>query len=75
MFARIHIPSGEQQQLQLPITYIKQMGQLDVVWVLEDKTAIRRFIRVGQQSGDHIVILSGLSAGDKIILPSQLETE
>jgi RND family efflux transporter MFP subunit len=75
MFARIHIPSGEQQQLQLPITYIKQMGQLDVVWVLENKTAIRRFIRVGQQSGDHIVILSGLSAGDKIILPSQLETE
>lgn len=75
MFARIRIPSGEQQQLHLPSTYIKQMGQLDVVWVLENNTAIRRFIRIGQQSGDNILVLSGLSAGDKIILPSQLETE
>ena len=72
MFARLRIPSGEKEQLHIPSAYIKQMGQLDVVWVLENNTAIRRFIRIGQQSGDTIRVISGLSAGEKIILPSQL---
>ena len=75
MFARIRIPSGEQQQLRIPSSYVKQMGQLDVVWVLEQGVAIRRFIRVGQQTVDDILVISGLSMGEQLILPSQLNAK
>lgn len=71
MFARLRIPSGESEQLYIPAVYSQQMGQLDVVWVLENKMAIRRFIRIGEHVGDNIRVISGLSAGEKIILPSQ----
>ncbi len=72
LFARVRIPSGEQEQLLIPNSYIKQMGQLDVVWVLENNSPIRRFIRTGQKKGEKILVISGLSKGEKIILPYQL---
>lgn len=75
MFARIRIPSGEQQQLRIPAAYVKQMGELDVVWVLENGVAIRRFIRIGQQTGNDILVISGLSMGEQLILPSQLNAK
>ena len=75
MFARIRIPSGEQQQLRIPAAYLKQMGELDVVWVLENGVAIRRFIRIGQQTGNDILVISGLSMGEQLILPSQLNAK
>lgn len=75
MFARIQIPLGKADQLLIPATYIKQIGQLDVVWVLENNFAIRRFIRIGQQFGDNVLVISGLSTGEKIVLPNLLEKE
>ena len=73
MFARIRIPSGEQEQLLIPVSYVQQMGQLDVVWVLEKSTPVRRFIRIGQKTGDKILVISGLSVGEKLISPDQLK--
>ena len=73
MFAKIRVPSGDKQQLMIPTSYVKRMGQLDVVWVLENTIAIRRFIRIGQQSGDQILVISGLTAGDKLISPDQIK--
>ena len=75
MFARIRIPAGKKEQLHIPAAYIKQMGQLDVVWVLENGAALRRFIRVGQKTGNEVLVISGLSAGEKLILPSQLKVK
>lgn len=72
LFARIRIPSAKQEQLLIPSVYIKQMGQLDVVWVLEKKIPIRRFIRVGQKSGDNVLVISGLSVGEQLVLPSNI---
>ncbi len=73
MFAKISIPTGEKQQLLIPDNYIKQMGQLDVTWVLENNTAIRRFIRIGQKTGNMVQVISGLNVGDKLISPAQLD--
>lgn len=74
LFARILIPAGKQQQLLIPSSYIKKMGQLNVVWVLENNHAVRRFIRIGQESGDKTLVISGLSSGEKLISPEQLKT-
>lgn len=72
MFARIHIPSGNKDQLSIPASFVKQMGQLDVVWVLENNIPTRRFIRTGKRSGSKIIVNSGLSTGEKLISPKQL---
>lgn len=73
MFARIRIPSGKKEQLLIPASYVKQMGQLDVVWVLENNKAMRRFIRIGQKTGENILVVSGLTAGEKLIAPDQIK--
>ncbi len=68
LFARLKIPSAKQHQILIPNHYIKQMGQLDVVWVLENNQAVRRFIRTGLKSADHTRVISGLTEGDKLVL-------
>ena len=72
MFARIQIPTGKQQQLLIPQDYIKQVGQLDMVWVLENAIPVRRFIRIGQWHGDQVTIISGLSASEELIAPDEI---
>ena len=70
LFARIRIPQGEERLLAIPQTYIRQVGQLDVVWVLENKHINRRFIRLGRTLADgRVSVISGLSAGEQLILP------
>ncbi len=70
LFARIRIPQGEERILAIPQAYIRQVGQLDLVWVLENKQFNRRFIRLGRTLADgRISVISGLSAGEKLILP------
>lgn len=75
MFAKIRIPTGEQERLLVPESYIKQVGQLDVVWVVENTRPVRRFIRRGQRFNEDVEIVSGLWAGEKLVRPSEVETK
>jgi len=75
LFARIVIPSGKQDQLLIPTSYIKKMGQLDVVWVLENGNPVRRFIRIGQQSSDNVLVISGLTIGEQLVSPDHLNNK
>jgi len=72
MFARIRVPLGEKDQLLVPASYVKQMGQLDVVWVFENNRAMRRFIRIGERVGENVLVISGLEVGEKIIAPEKI---
>lgn len=72
MFARIRIPAGETDQLLIPESTIRQFGQLDVVWVLENDTPVRRFIRLGKRYEDgRVAVISGLSDGEKLLVKDQ----
>lgn len=72
MFARIAIPLGTEQRLLIPIHYVRQVGQLDVVWVLNDGVVERRFLRLGQRSEDHVRVISGLRPGDRLVVPGNV---
>lgn len=73
MFARLRIPQGEEQVLLIPQNYLHQVGQLNVVWVVQDGQIVRRFVRLGQSYLDgRIKIIAGLKAGEQIILPKQV---
>lgn len=68
MYARLQVPAGVRTRILVPADRVARVGQLDVVWVLEDNAAQRRFVRLGQPSGDGMVeVLSGLEAGDGVL--------
>ena len=71
MYARLIIPAGTQSMLLIPAQRVARVGQLDVVWVVKQGVAERRFIRTGKRLDDGMIeVISGLSSGEKI-LPSQ----
>jgi len=71
MFARLRIPQGDEQMLLIPRHYVHQVGQLDLVWVVQDGKTVRRFVRLGRSfSDDRVKVIAGLHAGEKLA-PSQ----
>jgi hypothetical protein len=76
MFTRIRIPVRQAEQLSIPAQYVKQVGQLDVVWVLNGQIPERRFVRLGKWVNDnHVQVLSGLTNGEKLIDPEKTHLE
>jgi len=70
MFARIRIPQGERQELAVPQNYVHQVGQLDLVWVLQNGQRVRRFVRLGGKLPDgRVNIVAGLTPGEQLLLP------
>lgn len=68
MFIRIRIPLGEEQILAIPQNHVHKVGQLDVVWVLQNGQIERRFIRLGWMLPDgRITIVSGLAGGEQLV--------
>ena len=74
MFGRVLIPEGTTRRIYVPQAAIHRIGQLTYVWVLgEGKTPARRFVTLGEHvSSDRIEVLSGLEAGERVGLASQI---
>ncbi|MFO0902297.1 MAG: efflux RND transporter periplasmic adaptor subunit [Pirellulales bacterium] len=71
MFGRISIPLGEQQVLLVPAQAVLHVGQLELVDVVDGDAVRRRAIRTGKPHDDAFEVLSGLRAGDRVVLHSQ----
>ncbi len=70
MFARALIPAGERKRLLIPENSYEQIGQLTFVSVVgPDRALSRRLVTLGQPvAPDQIEALSGLSAGESVLL-------
>lgn len=72
-FGRLWIPLQTVEVITIPHRYIERSGQLQVVYLLADKTVQRLFITTGKQFDDGTVeVLSGLTVGDHLILPKDV---
>jgi len=69
MFGRILVPLGEEQVLVVPRAAVREVGQLQLVEVLENGRPFRRSIRVGRRFGDDVEVLSGLAEGEQVVIP------
>jgi membrane fusion protein (multidrug efflux system) len=67
MFGRIVIPLDDEKILVIPARAVRNVGQLEMVDVLEEGQAQRRAIRTGRHIDDSVEVLSGLKEGEKVL--------
>jgi RND family efflux transporter MFP subunit len=69
VFGRARFQVGSRSLLAIPAGAVAEHGQLESVFVVDNGVARTRLITTGQKVRDRIEVLSGLSAGEKVICP------
>jgi RND family efflux transporter MFP subunit len=72
MFGRILIPLEKERVLVVPRAAVRNVGQLELVDVVENGKAQRRAVRTGREIGENVEVLSGLRAGERVAVPAEL---
>lgn len=68
MFGRVFIPLDDEDVLVVPADAVRRVGQLDEVDVVEGDHVSRRAVQLGRELDEGLEVLSGLAAGEKVIL-------
>jgi len=68
MFGRIFIPLEEEEVLVVPADAVRKVGQLDEVDIVKDGVLHRRAVQLGRRLNLGREVLSGLSAGEHVLL-------
>jgi len=68
-FGRASFQVGSRSTLTIPASAVTERGQLQSVVVADNGVAHTRLITTGQKNKDHVEVLSGLTAGEKVIFP------
>ncbi len=72
-FARVNFPGSEVDTILIPPKSIYPFGQLERVFVAKDGKALLRLIRTGKTYSTGIEVLSGLTAGDSLIVAADTQ--
>ena len=68
MFGRAAFAAGKRAALLVPESAVLERGQIRSVYVVEGDTARLRFVTLGEGRDDQREVLSGLTAGERIIV-------
>jgi RND family efflux transporter MFP subunit len=68
--ATLSLATGTRTMLVVPFTAIVREGDLTGVVLRTPQGDGRRWVRLGQRSGDMVEVIAGLTAGDRVVLPS-----
>jgi RND family efflux transporter MFP subunit len=72
LFGRAFISAGQKATVTVPRSAILKRGQLELAYVAQSGHAALRLVKTGRILNDDVEILSGLSAGEKVVRsPSQ----
>lgn len=66
-FARVAWPAGQGTALVAPATAVTNFGQMERAFVVAEGRATLRLVKTGARHGDQVEILSGLSAGERVV--------
>jgi multidrug efflux pump subunit AcrA (membrane-fusion protein) len=68
-FARVHIESGQvTQMIMLPYAAVQYRYGANRAFVLDGDHLVVRELKVGERVGDKVEVLSGLKAGDRVVV-------
>jgi RND family efflux transporter MFP subunit len=67
-FGRLWVADDARQTIVIPASAVYPVGQIELVQVVKDGRAIRRAIRTGPKQGASVEVLSGLDAGDVVLV-------
>lgn len=70
LYGRAVFAGGVRQALMVPEQAVSERGQLQSVMVAENGTARTRLITLGHRQNGRVEVLSGLTAGEKVISPA-----
>ena len=68
MFGRLLIPSAPEQVLTVSASAVTRAGQLTMVDVVDQNRVQRRTVQLGRAIGGRFEVLSGLAAGETVVL-------
>jgi len=68
MFGRAAFAAGKRGALLVPQSAVVERGQIRSVYVVEGDTARLRFVTLGEGRDDQREVLSGLTAGERIVV-------
>jgi RND family efflux transporter MFP subunit len=71
IFGTLRVSCGTHTALLIPSTAVSRMGQLESVRVVTDGEARSRHIRSGKRYGGQVEVLSGLQAGNQVVVGSE----
>lgn len=67
-FARLQVAAGRTDTLLVPASALTRFGQMERVFVVEQGRAMLRLVKTGRAVRDRLEILSGLNAGEQVVL-------
>lgn len=74
-FGRLWVEDEAEDSIRIPVGAVYRVGQLELVQVLRDGRALRRLVKTGPRHGGEVEVLSGLKAGDRVLLDPVKEVE
>lgn len=67
-YVKVIFSEGMTEGIFIPMSAVKQMGQLNAVIIKAGDHAEMRILKLGRQLGNKVEVLSGLDAGEKLVL-------
>lgn len=74
LYAQLQLPIKSTQGVLINPRWVHEFGQLNMVYVLENETLVKRFVRLGRIINNQQHVIAGLKAGDVLAvdyMPSQ----
>ena len=67
-FGRLWVADDARPAIVIPASAVYSVGQIELVQVVKNQRAIRRAVRTGTKRGASVEVLSGLDAGDIVLV-------
>jgi len=68
LFGRVSVPVGEDHLPRVPVASVIARGQMEIVFVATNGIAQLRLVKTGKRIGDEIELLSGVEAGERVVV-------
>lgn len=67
-FGRVAVPLGTVPTLRVPAAAVVRRGQMEIVFVATNQTAVLRLVKTGRRFGDSVELVSGVNPGEQVVV-------